>query len=287
MADVEQSTAREWIRVGTALAVLPVTAGAFAARRLSYSKVRTLTRSATPANEAELVGLIVDVPASEAGKAIAAWERRHLAPEDVAARQRAARSVKWRTDPDGMVTFTLRLQPHVATILISLLTVMVMRSTARREPDGTYPATSAQYADAIEAFLVDGAGRVDTEVVFHVRGDGATTDDGTPVCDTVIAELVPEAFLRVLIHDAERRPINASGRQRHPTARQRRVVKERDRRCVDCGRHDLGEYDHVPEFETTRRTVVDELQLRCSPCHHRRHHLRHHRRQHRRRQRVR
>jgi 5-methylcytosine-specific restriction endonuclease McrA len=49
-------------------------------------------------------------------------------------------------------------------------------------------------------------------------------------------------------------------------------VKERDRSCVDCGRHDLGEYDHVPEYETSRRTIVDELQLRCAPCHHRRHH---------------
>ena len=111
-----------------------------------------------------------------------------------------------------------------------------------------------------------------TEVILHVRGDGATTDDGTPICDSVIAELVPDAFLRVLIHDADAKPINASGRQRHPTARQRRVVKERDRSCVDCGRHDLGEYDHVPEYETTRRTIVDELQLRCAPCHHRRHH---------------
>ena len=114
-------------------------------------------------------------------------------------------------------------------------------------------------------------GRVDTEVIFHVRGDGATTDDGTPVCDSIIAELVPDAFLRVPIHDAKGKPINASGRQRHPTARQKRVVKERDRSCVDCGSHDLGEYDHVPAYETSRRTVVDELQLRCAPCHHRPH----------------
>jgi len=27
----------------------------------------------------------------------------------------------------------------------------------------------------------------------------------------------------------------------------------------------IGEYDHVPEYETTRRTIVDELQLRCAP----------------------
>ena len=114
--------------------------------------------------------------------------------------------MKWRTEPDGMVVFTLRLQPHIAAVLISLLAVLVMRSKDRREPDGTYPSTAAQYADAIEEILDEGTGRVDTEVVFHVRGDGATCDDGTPICDTVIAELVPEAFMRVLIHDAEANP---------------------------------------------------------------------------------
>ncbi|MFN3220036.1 MAG: DUF222 domain-containing protein [Acidimicrobiales bacterium] len=272
VAGVEACTAREWIRIGKALTALPVTTQAFAERRLSYTQVRTLTRSATPENEAELVELVADVPASEAGKVIAAWMHRNLPPEDIAARQRASRSVKWRTEADGMVVFTLRLQPHIAAILISVLSVLVMRSKARREPDGTYPSSAAQYANAVEEILDAGTGRVDTEVIFHVRGDGATTDDGTPICDTTIAELVPQAFLRVLIHDAERRPINASGKQRHPTERQRRVVKERDRSCVDCGRHDLGEYDHVPEYETTRRTHVDELQLRCAPCHHRRHH---------------
>jgi hypothetical protein len=272
VAGVEACTAREWIRIGKALTTLPVTAQAFAERRLSYSQVRTLTRSATPENEAELVELVADVPASEAGKVIAMWMHRNLPPEDIAARQRASRSAKWRTEADGMVVFTLRLQPHIAAILISVLSVLVMRSKARREPDGTYPSTAAQYADAVEEIFDEGTGRIDTEVIFHVRGDGATCDDGTPICDTIIAELVPDAFLRVLIHDAERRPINASGKQRHPTDRQRRVVKERDRSCVDCGRHDLGEYDHVPEYETTRRTHVDELQLRCAPCHHRRHH---------------
>jgi hypothetical protein len=27
------------------------------------------------------------------------------------------------------------------------------------------------------------------------------------------------------------------------------VVTARDRRCVDCGGHDLLEFDHVPEFD--------------------------------------
>ena len=49
------------------------------------------------------------------------------------------------------------------------------------------------------------------------------------------------------------------------------VVKERDRVCVDCGSNQLLQYDHNPEYETTRRTVVEELELRCAPCHARRH----------------
>jgi 5-methylcytosine-specific restriction endonuclease McrA len=83
--------------------------------------------------------------------------------------------------------------------------------------------------------------------------------------------LISQAFLRVLIHDADRRPINASSRQRHPTERQKRVVKERDRACIDCGSTDLLQYDHQPDYEQTKHTITEELELRCAPCHHNRH----------------
>jgi 5-methylcytosine-specific restriction endonuclease McrA len=110
-----------------------------------------------------------------------------------------------------------------------------------------------------------------TEVVLHVRGDSATFDDGTPIMGTQIDRLLPHSFIRALIHDAERTPINASGRQRHPTTRQKRVVHERDRECVDCGTIDILEYDHKPDYAITGRTVVEELELRCGPCHDARH----------------
>jgi hypothetical protein len=106
---------------------------------------------------------------------------------------------------------------------------------------------------------------------MHVRGDGCTLDDGTPIAESVVERIAPDAFLRVMIHDAERRPINASGRHRHPNARQRRVVTERDRVCVDCGTSDFLEYDHTPPYEHSRHTIVDELETRCWNCHHARH----------------
>ena len=74
-----------------------------------------------------------------------------------------------------------------------------------------------------------------------------------------------------MVDDNEGNPVDAGSRRRHPTTRQRRVVNERDRSCVDCGRADLLEYDHVPDYETSGHTITSELQLRCAPCHHKRH----------------
>lgn len=318
VADVEVCTAREWIRVGKSLREVPVIADAFASGRLSYSKVRALTRLATADNEAELVGLASRVPAGELSRALAAWLNRNSSPEELAAHHERMRSVSWRNEPDGMVTFTLRLPPFVAGLLIAWLTTWVMTRRHQVTPGGgepfedvgggtvgdasvalggsgepgeetssddrpdrhggggdasadAHPTLAQLRADAVKALVTEGGSRVETEVVVHLRGDGCALDDGTPVPDRVVAQIAPESFLRVLIHDADGHPVNASGRQRHPSMRQKRVVKERDRVCRDCGRADLLEYDHVPPFEESGQTLVDELELRCAPCHHRRH----------------
>ena len=134
-----------------------------------------------------------------------------------------------------------------------------------------WPTLGQQRADALIALILGGGATVVTEIVLHVRGDGCTLDDGTPIADSVVERLVSEAFLRVLIHDAERRPINASSRRRHPTLRQKRVVLERDGSCVDCGSTELLRYDHEPDYDQTQHTVVEELKIRCAPCHHKRH----------------
>ncbi len=271
IVDIEPSTAREWLRVGRRVREHALIQKHFESGALSYSKVRALVSVVTEDNEAELVGLALETPAGELRTAIATHLAGTLDPDELAEHQHRQRSVKWRTEADGMVTFTLRLPPQVAAILISLLTTLVMRTKPRPDASAAWPTASQQYADAFHAALTAGSGRVTTEVVLHVRGDGCTADDGTPIPDTVIADLVPDAFLRALVHDADSNPINASARRRHPTTRQKRVVKERDRACKDCGRADLLNFDHTPPYEQTRHTIVEELELRCALCHHARH----------------
>ena len=247
-------------------------AEAFEKDELSYSKVRTLTRIATMENEAELAALALTVPAGQLPRAIAAWMHRTSNDAELDQHQREQRSVTWRAEPDGMVTFTARLAPLVAGALMARLTTWVMSNQPTVLGVEDWPTLAQQHADAMEAMVSgEGSGPIETEVVVHVRGDGATLDDGTPLPMSAVARVAPVSFVRALIHDAEGRPINASARRRHPSTRQKRVVKERDRGCVDCGATSLLESDHVPEFAVTGRTVVDELQLRCAPCHHRRH----------------
>lgn len=266
--DIALRTANEWIRVGRALQLLPATTAALAEQKISFTKAKGLTRSATPDNERDLLTIAKTVPASQLDAEIAAWLSRFEDDESIDSRQHATRSLTWRTEPDGTISFFATLAPVDAGRVIASVDAAVMSNAiAPRGVDDEWPSLAQQRADGlVQVALGEGKG-VQAELVIHVRGDGATLDDGTPITSTAVAGIVDEAFVRALVHDAEGKPLNASSRQRHPTARQKRVVKERDRVCVDCGSGDLLEYDHVPDFEESRRTVVDELELRCAPCH--------------------
>ena len=294
--DVEVCTARGWLRVGRALRRLPLTGAAVDEGRLSFTKVRSLTRLATPDNEAELVELAEQTAAGKLGMALAAWSAQFDDPDERNRRQHRERSLSWRTEPDGMVSVTGRLTPLQAGVFSSVVDTTVMHRDGRdgtgwNTTDGENDATGSrgshgarsgsrsgawsslaqQRADALIDVLDSGGVSVDDEVILHVRGDGCTLDDGTPIEGSIVERIAGGAFLRVLIHEADRMPINASGRHRHPTERQRRVVKERDRCCVDCGGTDFLECDHQPDFDITERTLVDELRLTCARCHRLRH----------------
>lgn len=142
-------------------------------------------------------------------------------------------------------------------------------------PEGTpwvCPSLAQQRADALTALFLLRDVEVTTEVVIHVRGDGNTFDDGTPITTHAIARQLDHSYLRLMLHDLDRRPLDATNRRRFPTPRQKRVVLERHgHRCVDCGSPDLIELDHNPPYSETHHTVTTELEPRCAPCHRARH----------------
>jgi len=82
---MSSGTAREHVRVARALRDLPVIRARFAAGRLSYAKVRALTRIATPATEAGLAGLAGPMTANQLERFVRAHEEGEARdPSDVA-----------------------------------------------------------------------------------------------------------------------------------------------------------------------------------------------------------
>ena len=329
--DICTSTAREWIRVGHALAFLPMINDAFGLNELSYAKTRILTRWATPENEHELLELAYERSANRLTVAIA----KRLAGEESDAerdlRQHDSRGVTVSTDGDGMTVIRVVLPPTIGKQVTQAIDTIVQQVAAtpiddadedrsgedwadasadalqpqtvtainavssqnasadassmedqlrelkqRWQPDGAddgwIPSLAQQRADALVLLFLGKNIELATEVVIHIRGDGATFDDGTPVTESAVCQRLDQSFIRTMIHDAARKPVNASNRRRHPTTRQKRIVLEtHNHECVDCQRTDLLELDHNPPFHETKHTITTELEPRCAPCHRARH----------------
>lgn len=309
LLDVRVGTAREWLRVGHALERLPAMGAAFAERRLSYCKVRMLTRIATahPTADAELAQLGERVTPGELSVALAVWTGRHEDPDERAKRHREETYLSIRTEPDGMSVLTLRAPALAVAEVAAVIDARMLQGidapspsataaapTTESENDATMdasappsavseptrperPTLGQQRADALVGLLTghnESSGptiNIGTEVIIHLRSDGITLHDGTPLTEAAFAEALPASFIRAMIHNAESRPINVSERHRFPTDRQKLVLDERYPGCVDCGSRHFLRYHHEPPFEITGRTLIDELDRRCERCHQIRH----------------
>src|SRR5258707_2469720 len=116
---LDLGAARERVRVARALGTLPRLAEALGCGELSYAKVRTLTRVATPQTEARLLAVGRAGTAAHVERIVRGWrrvDRRAEARET--ARRHASRGLRIYQDEDGMVTLRGRLEPEVGALLV-------------------------------------------------------------------------------------------------------------------------------------------------------------------------
>jgi hypothetical protein len=202
-------TAREHVRVARALRDLPVIRGEFGAGRLSYAKVRALTRIATPETEAGLA----EIAGPMTGNQLERFARAHRqvsSADDAQARVR--RRLAWRFEEDGSLAGTFRLPPLAGAVLLKALRAaagdLEHSPAAKSEhpqttqeagvsagaPDGNQapganqlqPPTSTSLADALlliaEAFLAGKVAAADDpgiyQLVVHI-GAGAIVPAGS------------------------------------------------------------------------------------------------------------
>ena len=191
---MSSGTAREHVRVARALRDLPVIRSEFAAGRLSYAKVRALTRIAAPENEAGLA----EIAGPMTGNQLERFARAHRQvsqADDAAARVR--RRLTWRFEDDGSLAGTFRLPPLQAAVLLKALRaaagdldhphdavagdVSAEASASEKPRAETEPRaeTSTSLADALvaisEAYLAEKVAAADDpdvyQVIVHVGTD--------------------------------------------------------------------------------------------------------------------
>src|SRR5437867_9620993 len=133
---LDPRAARERVRVARALGTLPRLAEALARGELSYCKVRTLTRVATPETEERLLRVGRAGTAEHVERIVRRWrltDRKAEAEETT--RRHRSRALHVYHNEDGMVIIRARLEPEAGAVVVQALAAA--REARHQRPRGT------------------------------------------------------------------------------------------------------------------------------------------------------
>jgi hypothetical protein len=134
--------AREKVRVARALPALPLVGGAFERGELSYSKVRAITRIATPATEELLLQVAIHGTASQLERVVRGWRQVDPAQETARANHDyEERFLRIRHDEHGNIRIECRLPAELGARFLRALdaaqdAVSESAPSEEREGDG-------------------------------------------------------------------------------------------------------------------------------------------------------
>lgn len=283
--------ARERVRVARALREMPTVRQAFAEGRLSYSKVREVTRVVDVVDEAELCGLALRATASQLARTIAGFR----AADGSRMAQEVRRSVSWRSRDDGTVQVSVRLPAEEGALLVAAMTAAKDQfgsPPARPDPATPEEVTDPGYSSAdalldvarrfLDASPEDRSGEDRTLVVVHVAAEQLDRNVGNvpagtlaadPLCEVVGAGPVEPETARRLACDGtvlgavvRGGEVLALGRARRLVSRgQRRALMVRDRMCrfPGCAQTRHLQAHHRVAWSDGGPTDLDNLVLLC------------------------
>ncbi len=235
---LDRGAARERVRVARALGTLPRLAQALARGELSYSKVRALTRVATPETEERLLAVGRAGTAEHVERIVRGWRRvDRLAEAQETARRHTSRALHVYQDEDGMVVIRGRLEPEIGAVLRQALDAArealyhVPAGTSPADVSAEPPAMAQQQADALGLLaesalhhgIEPGAPGERYQVVVHVDAPALTDpdapgqsvlDDGVHVSAETSRRLACDATRVVMRHDPDGQVTEVGARTR-------------------------------------------------------------------------
>jgi hypothetical protein len=296
-------SARERVRVARALPELPEISAAFCNGKVSYSKVRAMTRVATPKNEAALLQVALHGTASHVETQVRLYRKtkRIEALEEENLRH-GHRELSWHIDDDGYWVFKGRFTAEQGAMLQKALEAAgdqlfeeqqnlpaeVAMEIDRNIPlDSTTPElVSQKRADAlarvVEGFLAsagsDQSGGDKYMINIHTdietlkeNGSGAEAEleDRSHVSAETCRRLACDCSAVHWHANSQGEPLNIGRKTRSIPPAIRRALKRRDQGCrfpgCTCSRY--VDAHHIQHWADGGETCMDNLVLLCRTHH--------------------
>jgi hypothetical protein len=286
-ASIGLSAAREKVRTAHALRTFPLIAKAFAEGRLSYSKVRTMTRAGYLCDEEWLVAYAMNATVPQVEERCR--QIRNVAPgsEHEARRAWANRSLTaWRDEARGILRLTVELPVEEGELVLRALHCAVAANEVTTDVDpesiaeakGT--AWRAQQADALVAVSKsyldggnagEGAAASDRYLVT-LHADAKSLTGGTGRSDLPIESvrrLLCDCSVVTVLEDEQGTPLDVGRKQRTVSTPLRRALYARDRSCTfpGCNRKRYLDGHHLKHWINGGETTPDNMTLLCTHHH--------------------
>ncbi len=282
--------AREKVRVARALEQFPIISNSMATGQVSYSKVRAITRIATPQCEQALVDMALAGTTNHVERIVSAYRRAEPIAAEREQIQHTRRGLFHQIEDDGSVLITVRLPAEAGATVLSAIELLVAPSVL--EPDGTRDPVSARRADALVELTVTGAAHDSATprylVHLHVaegvlsggdgcceiEGHGDSLDQPIGISVETARRLCCDADIDIVATD-DQGTINHRHRRRSSVrGLLRRQVEQRDEhRCQipGCSRRGYLEVHHIRHRAHGGQDKLPNLTLVCRFHHHRLH----------------
>jgi hypothetical protein len=288
---IDLSTAREQVRTAHALRSLPAISAAFAEGRLTYTKVRALTRVADRSQEDLLLAYALDTTAENVEERCR--QMRNVRPESAHHAQRAwaNRSLTlWRDETRGVMRLRLEVPIEEGELIAKAIDYAVAAGEVTTyvdpsaAPDSRSLAWRAQQADAVVAVMrsyLDGGnggegGSTADRYQVVVHADAKSLRGGTGCSDLpveTVKRLLCDCSFVTVFEDENGHPLDVGRKQRTLTTALHRALYARDRHCTfpGCHRKRYLAGHHREHWIDGGETNLGNVTLLCW-YHHRLHH---------------
>ncbi len=293
----------EYLRVGRKLKVLPIMRALFRSGRLTWSKVRILSRVATEGNESSLCRVAVDASATDVERLCNEYrwsedEKSELAEEQYQAMlQYNARSLTWSKAGNGNTIIKISLPPDLAQAVLNSVESALEQTNKSNRSELQQPVNLSMSQRRADAAVImaeqslqfagkDIAAADRYQVIVSVDAEELISDSRTSISQTSIHKkrasiagqgaVAREAARRIAcdcsistIEQSDGEPINIGRKSRLWPSAMARAIKARDQHCQfpGCTQHQHLHIHHIQHWADGGSTSVENGVCLCSHHH--------------------